>query len=259
MGGKRKEDIDELKKLLRKLALLLLRKYRSERRSYGGRTYVPRGGAGYVRRPYRVPILYPLREPAQHRAPKPRTTERQSYMPIPRREPTYRERIIYDPAVREALEDIKRRLEPGLDKILERFEESPEILEEIYAHALERVLERRAELVDYAETLNDETEVEEAQEDVEVKDEAETVEEVAELEALPEPEIDGEASEYEAEILGSEAEAEAPPEAPEITEGDLGVIDAIEAEDLSLLEAELFSEVLPEIERVEAEAEEAEA
>ena len=126
MGGKREKDIDELKKLLRKLALLLLRKYRSER-SYGGRTYVPRGGAGYVRRPYRIPILYPLREPAQHRAFKPRTTERQSYMPIPRREPTYRERIIYDPAVREALEDIKRRLEPGLDKILERFEESPEI------------------------------------------------------------------------------------------------------------------------------------
>ena len=113
--------------------------------------------------------------------------------------------------------------------------------------------------MDYAETLNDETEVEEAQEDVEVENEAEAVEEVAELEALPEPEIDAETSEYEAEILGSEAEAEAPPEAPEITEGDLGVIDAIEAEDLSLLEAELFPEVLPEIERVEAEAEEAEA
>jgi len=108
MGGK--EELKELIKLLRKL----LRGYRS-RPPYGPR--IRRlGSVGRYYAPPRYPVYRGYREDA-----KPKVDRPASY-PKPRLEPEarpYRERLVYDPEVKEVLERIEGHLEELKEKASE--------------------------------------------------------------------------------------------------------------------------------------------
>jgi hypothetical protein len=254
--GKKKSKKDEIEKLLREI-LRALRSKRSLRRTY--KLGPPLRSGGYPRRhsPYR---MTGFRYQPQSKTPqeyKPRV-ERPSYGGMIQRRPeVYRpkERIVYDPEVKQLLKDIREELRRNLSEPPE-VEEKPELLEESYDETFdglkyESSLVEKIEEREYEQNDSIELDKVESFEDVEESinefidfDELSGTE-IEELEPLEEIEPESIDDVLEVEPIGED-------EAELVEEYDPEIIEQIEAQDLSSLEGALYGpELVPEVEVVE--------
>jgi hypothetical protein len=242
---KRKIDYgDDLRKLLTELLKLY-------RQSYLHGPYARRSGGTKPVKYYREHNFRYQPEPKyqpkyQPRDNQPRVIEKEMYIP--------KERLVYDPEVKKLLEEIRDRLEPDEQEILEKLESSPELLErlsEIYRQVEPQPGEEsveRAEVNEIEDRRENGAEVEEyssenlgeSYADAEIND-AEINYEFGGVE-------DGESAEVESFDVEIEGEGGVDGEAFEIeTKADLaddivesGEVNALESLDLSELEAELY-------------------
>jgi hypothetical protein len=259
---------EELEKLIRELRRTLTKISYRPRSGYGQRP-------GYTPRNYMQRRSYEARHdfryhPEQNQKPK---QERPSYHggkiwtePTPYR--PEKERIVYDPEVKDLLRRIEKHLiesKPDAEEIVRRLESDPELYREISERLMERMCEDFRELietenVEQSEITQKSSEAgEESGEDV--GKEPENRKSVEEFQAS---EIDEPNSEERDESCGNgdllhdaglENEVE---EMPEQGTGERKAIEEIESQDLSELEAELFSDVGIESMEEGSEAEEAE-
>jgi hypothetical protein len=257
-----KEKLEEIIRLLRKLLSKDDYKPRVSYRASKHNLPIARGG-GYKSRNYFPQHYQDYQSPRlRNEAKKYETREKtNSYSAKSWNEPMQyqpRERLVYDPEVKQILKSIEQKLssEPEAEEILRQLENDPELYEKVVeklSNDLERSEANEPDLDEEAgepsEPINQEPsqEVEQSIDEVVQKDaevEAETGEEI--FESLSEMKISTEA------IQEAKPSEEIEPQVEELSNG---VIEKIEAQDLSSLEAELYQEPLESIEPVEPEVE----
>jgi hypothetical protein len=260
--GKKKPNKDELEKLLREI-LRELRSKRSLRRTYKLGPPLRSGGYPIRRNPYRMTSFKYQHQSKTPQEYKPRV-ERPSYGGMIRRRPEIykpKERIVYDPEVKQLLKDIREELRRTTSKPPE-VEEKTELLQESYDETVDG-LKYESSLVDeikgrgYEQNEGIELDKAESSEDVEnVLNEGESIGEVLDLDELGEVTVEEpeplEAIEPKSINDVLEVEPIGEDEVEFVGEYNSEIVEQIEAQDLSSLEVELYGpELASEVEVVE--------
>jgi hypothetical protein len=253
-----KEKLEEIIRLLRKLLSKDDYKPRVSYRASKHNLPIARGG-GYKSRNY-FPQHY-----QDYQSPRLRSEEKKyetkekasSYSAKSWNEPMQyqpRERLVYDPEVKQILKSIEQKLssEPEAEEILRQLEDNPEFYE--------KLVERLSNYLESSET-NEPNLDQGVEEEVkyEVSEQGlEEAEESIDQENSRGVELSVEAAAKVEELQESASEAEISSEPsqeviePQLEEPDSVVVEQIEAQDLSSLEAELYQEPIePEAEPVE--------
>jgi hypothetical protein len=273
-----KEKLEEIIRLLRRLLSRDDYKPRLEYRASRHNLPIARGGGGYRPRNYFSQHYqayqgsrlrgeaksYEAKEKAGSYSAK-TWNEPMQYQP--------RERIVYDPEVKRILKSIEQKLslEPNAEEILRQLENNPELYEKLVerlgndlesSEANEPDLDQGAE--EEAKYEASEQGLEEAEESIDQESSKEakpSIDEVLQKDAEVEAKIEEESLESSSEAeISTEPFREAKPSEeiePQVEELSNGVIEEIEAQDLSSLEAELYQEPLEPLE-IEPELEPAE-
>jgi hypothetical protein len=257
-----KEKLEEIIRLLRKLLSRDDYRPRLEYRASRHNLAIVRGGGGYKSKNY-FPQHYQAYQGSglKSEAKRYETKEKaSSYSAKTWNEPMQyqpKERIVYDPEVKRILKSIEQKLssEPKAEEILRQLEGNPELYEKLVerlsndlesSEAIEPDLDRGAE--EEAKYEDSEQGLEEAEESIEKENSGEvepSVEAATKVGGLHE-------SASEAEISSGPSQEVIEPQAEKPGSE---VIEKIEAQDLSLLEAELYQEHLEPIEPIEPEVE----
>jgi hypothetical protein len=258
-----KEKLEEIIRLLRKLLSRDDYRPRLEYRASRHNLAIVRGGGGYKSRNYfpqhyqayqgsglkSEAKRYETKEKASSQSAKP-WNEPMQYQP--------RERIVYDPEVKQILKSIEQKLssEPNAEEVLRQLENNPELYEKLIER-LSNDLERpEANEPDLDQGAEEEAKYEASKQGLEGAEEPINQGNSKEVE----PSVEAEAK-VEEELLESLSEAEISSEPnqeviePQAEEPGSEVVDQIEAQDLSSLEAELYQEPLEPIELIEPEVE----
>jgi hypothetical protein len=272
-----KEKLEEIIRLLRKFLSKDDYNPRVSHRASKHNLPVARGGGGYKSKSY-FPQHYQAYQGSglKSEAKRYETKEKaSSYSAKTWNEPMQyqpRERIVYDPEVKRILKSIEQKLgsDPEAEEILRQLENNPELYEKV-VEKLSKDLERpEANEPDFGEGAEkegeykaDEQSLKEAGEPIEpINQESsqeieQSIDEVVQKDAEVEAETEKESleSSSEAEISTEPVQEAKPSEEiePQVEELSSGVIEKIEAQDLSSLEAELYQEPLEPIELIEPE------
>jgi len=271
LGKDEKEKLEEIIRLLRKL---LSRNDYNPRLSYraskhnlpiaGGGSYKPKNYFPQHYKAYQGSGLksetkrYETKERASVYSAKP-WNETMQYQP--------KERLVYDPEVKQILKNIEQKLssEPEVEEILRQLENNPELYEE-FVERLSKDLEKlETNESDLGEEVEKEVKYEASEQNLKETEEPVNQEPSEELESSIETEQEhvGTETKVEEEVPEDLSEVEILTESTQEESGyqfeepNSEVIEEIEAQDLSSLEAELYplepiESIAPDVEPTEA-------
>jgi hypothetical protein len=264
-----KEKLEEIIRLLRKLLSRNDYDPRIEYRASRHMLPIARGG-GYRPKNY-FPRHYEAYQGLGSETKRYERKEKHSvYLVKPWNEPMRyqpKERIVYDPEVKQILKSIEQKLssEPNAEEVLRQLENNPEFYEKLVERLNNDLESSEANEPDLDQGAEEEANYEAGEQSLEGAEESIDQENSGEVE--PSIESEQEHAEAEAEVeeelprSPSEVEISSEPSQetiePQVEELGSEVIEQIEAQDLSSLEAELYQEPLepleiePELEPVE--------
>jgi hypothetical protein len=253
-----KEKLEEIIRLLRKLLSKDDYKPRLEYRASRHNLPIARGRGGYKPKNY-----FPQHHQAyqgsglKSEAKSYETKEKaSSYSAKPWNEPMQyqpKERIVYDPEVKRILKSIEQKLssEPNAEEVLRQFENNPELYEKVIEKLSNDLESSEANEPDLDQGAEEEAKYEDSEQGLEGAEES--IDQENSGEAEPSIEAETKVEEELPRSSGVEISSEPSQEAiePQVEELGSEVIEQIEAQDLSSLEAELYQEPLEAIEPIE--------
>jgi hypothetical protein len=157
--GKDEEKLEEILRLLKELTKKSSNDgSKPAYRSRGYRLTPKPSGGGYISRNHQIPRIEYKSEAKTNYNPKP---ERQGSYSRPWSEPTVyrpRERLVYDPEVKQILKNIEQKLssEPEAEEILRQLEDNPELYEKLVERLSEDLEKSEANEPDLGEEIEKE-------------------------------------------------------------------------------------------------------